>query len=381
MKAGDVRICPSCQARNKPKWEYCVRCGESLEAVTIVAASASGKSKGRPSAGATDVAASGGIPWLGLAGAVLVVAAAAFAYRSLQGDETPAQVTGGASGSTAFTAPTLAPSRPPGEAYAPGPGAKDLETGRALFAKGEFQAALPHLAQAVADEPDNPLARHAYALALRRTGSEADALTQFREAVRLAPTMTLYRSDLAKALTDANQTEEAISVYEGLLADQPDSPAFMLHLARLQASTGRADQALPLLTRAAEIAPNRGDLQEATGYALEQAGRKEEAIQAYQKALQVDPKSVVGRGRLAELVFAEGRKEDAISLVRSGLQESPDSPELHRSLGSLLERSGSVTEAIAAYREYSRLAPGAADAKEMSQRAADLEKRARRPAS
>src|SRR5215468_11224343 len=52
MKAGDVRICPSCQARNKPKWEFCVRCGESLQGV------AAGKTEAAaaPKAAAADEA-------------------------------------------------------------------------------------------------------------------------------------------------------------------------------------------------------------------------------------------------------------------------------------------------------------------------------------
>src|SRR5262245_54663013 len=35
MKAGDVRICPTCGTRNKPKWEFCVSCGEPLQDVSV----------------------------------------------------------------------------------------------------------------------------------------------------------------------------------------------------------------------------------------------------------------------------------------------------------------------------------------------------------
>ena len=35
MKAESVRLCPACGTRNKPKWEYCVNCGESLQDVAL----------------------------------------------------------------------------------------------------------------------------------------------------------------------------------------------------------------------------------------------------------------------------------------------------------------------------------------------------------
>src|SRR5574339_395038 len=53
MAAADALICPACGARNKPKWEFCVRCGESLQdaetaaplAKTVVKGKGKGKSK------------------------------------------------------------------------------------------------------------------------------------------------------------------------------------------------------------------------------------------------------------------------------------------------------------------------------------------------
>src|SRR6266571_577996 len=30
----DFRVCPECGSRNKPKWEFCARCGESLQDVS-----------------------------------------------------------------------------------------------------------------------------------------------------------------------------------------------------------------------------------------------------------------------------------------------------------------------------------------------------------
>jgi len=32
---GDFRVCPACGTRNKPKWDFCARCGESLQGVPL----------------------------------------------------------------------------------------------------------------------------------------------------------------------------------------------------------------------------------------------------------------------------------------------------------------------------------------------------------
>jgi tetratricopeptide (TPR) repeat protein len=375
MKPGDVRICPSCQARNKPKWEFCVKCGEALDDVPVASSGpGAGKASVRVKAMPREEVR-GGVPWLALVGLVGMGAAVWFGLQAARSPERRTE------GSAASAPPLLnlppatgAPAGAGQAAEAPAAVAA-LEAARAALNRGDDAAALPHLAQAVAEAPDNAEAHYLYAGALGRTGSPGEALAQFREAARLQP-RTLYRADLAKALAIAGQRDEAIETYESVLADEPRSPAYLQQLARLYKEAGTPDRGLELLTRAAEIAPLRADLQEETAFALEQSGRTEEAMATYRKALDADAKSVVSRARLAELMFKQGQKAEAVSLVRGGLEQAPDAADLHKSLGGLLERSGDARAAAMAYREYARLAPEAPDAAKARERAAQLEGRA-----
>ena len=66
-------------------------------------------------------------------------------------------------------------------------------------------------------------------------------------------------------------------------------------------------------------------------------------------------------------------------MLQEGLQLSPNTPLLERQMGSVLERSGRPAAAAAAYRNYTRLAPNAPDAKEIAARAAQLEAAGRKP--
>jgi tetratricopeptide (TPR) repeat protein len=364
MKAESVRICPACGSRNKPKWEYCVNCGESLQDVTLGIPAAEGPTAAPE---VERVEAAGPIPWLALAASILLLAAAVYFYRNYRGvEESP--------NPGIWTAPTVPPSTQATAAYVPEPGEKELQDGRNLLAKGDAAGAVRLLAQAVADAPSDHTAQYAYAQALWQTGDKDQALTHYREAARLSPQTLAYRTDLAKTLAAAGRNAEAIEEFEAAVAIEP-GPGSLQALATLYTAAGNAPRALETLRRAAAVAPNSAIIQQDLGRALEKAGNTSQAIEAYQKVLQLNPKATNSRGLLADLLFRENRKDEAINLVRDGIAQNPQAPRLHRDLASLLERADRIPEAIAEYREYARLAPDSADAKQLEERALVLEKK------
>jgi tetratricopeptide (TPR) repeat protein len=363
---GVVRICPACGQKNKAKWEFCVRCGESLSDVTLVNESALAAAAA-PAGGAEVVALPGpAIPWVLVIALVILLGGAVLVARrySILGEYAPDP--------GIFAGPTLPASLPPAKT-APSP-ARDLTAEKKLIGAGDAAGALAGLAQAVADAPDDPDARHAYATALWQTGAQQEALTQYGEAVRLSPRTELYRIDLAKALAALGRTAEAIQEYETALAQQPDAPGFLRELAGLYIKLGNHAGAVPHLRRAVELTPGSAVLQQDLASALQRSGDKAGALEAYRKVVELNPKASVSRAQLAELMYAEGRKDEAIEAVRAGIALDANAAGLHRALGSLLERAGRAAEAAAEYREYARLAPNAPDAKSLLDRAATLEK-------
>lgn len=370
MKAGDVRICPSCEARNKPKWEFCVRCGESLVDVPL---SASPVSAPLASSLPVERARAGmftGFGWGSVAGLVgLCAAAALVAYRPTVEKTDPSVF--------AFPRNVEEPTPPPVTAPAQtSPNQDLLNRGRSLLVQRSPQAALVFLAQAVADRPDDPEARYAYAQALWQTDNRAEALTQYQEAARLAPNNVAYKRDLAKCLAALGQRGEAVLAYEAALALQPNSPAWLRELAGLQSQEGRSKEAVSLLTRASAFKPDDSGLQQELARALEAAGDAEAASAAYRRSLQIDPQAAASRALLANLLFRQGQKDEALSLVREGIALDPKVAGLHRDLGSLLERQGRLHDAVVAYREYVSRAASAPDAEAIAERARRLEIRA-----
>jgi predicted Zn-dependent protease len=114
-------------------------------------------------------------------------------------------------------------------------------------------------------------------------------------------------------------------------------------------------------------------LRQELAYAVAQTGDKARAVELYRSVLAIAPGADISRGLLSELLLEQGKGSEAMALLQEGIQRDPEAPGLRRRLGNLAERTGNSQEASRQYREYVRLAPNAADAKELAERAARLE--------
>jgi Flp pilus assembly protein TadD len=356
----DFRICPNCSARNKAKWEYCVKCSEPLQAVPL-----GGSEPEAPAAAAVDEGEP--LPWGSIAAFVALFAVGVFTFDFFR---QPAA----APPPELFTIGTLPPSLPPPAPPAEkAPGQEDYEAGLKRLNQTDPAGAAALFARAASAAADNHLYRHALAVALWQSGSKAEAIAAYQEAVRLSPANPTYRLNLAKALANAGRSREAVTEYEELINRHGGHLDALQEAARLLADTD-PERARDLLRRAAASRPNDAVLKQQLASALERSGDVEGASQMYAEILQVNPGAHITRGLLAEIELKRGQPDQAIALFRSGVQQYPDVPLLHRGLGSALERSGAVTEAINEYREYARLAPNAPDAQQLRERADRLEK-------
>jgi len=346
-------ICPACQARNRPQWDYCVRCGELLERVAITVPGAQGATASQRDLGA-----------LYLVLMVAVVAGTlAVACRDLASQPAPPAATPGV---FSFGGPG-SPGPPPSPVT---PGNADADAGRRLLAQGKAAEAIPLLEKAAGENPGNAEYQHLLGRALWETGNREGAVRSYADAARLGP--AAYGVTYAEALEAVGRFDEAASELETVLAAQPASAIAQEGLGRLYYRRGDFAKAVPLLERLAAQTRDPVVLQQ-LAYAAEKSGNRERAIATYRDVLAAEPRADVARGLLAENLLAAGRKEDAIGVLQEGLQSTPEAPLLQRGLGSVLERSGRAAEAAAAYREYARLAPNAPDAAQIAARAERLD--------
>ena len=371
VRPEDVLICPACQTRNRARWEFCVRCGESLQDVTLTSAPplesrepSDQEGVEEPQTEPQDNGEAGMVLLVGVLVLILLNAVACLWQRDRPPATRPSP--------DLFTLGTQPPSLPaPGKEVAGGPGARDFEEGRRLLAGGEAAKAIAFLSRAVEAAPENAIFHDVLGQALGATGALDQAFVQFGEAARLDRAQ--FGTKTAQRLADAGRNEEAARAYEQLLASSPGDPAAQEGLGRMQYRLGNYAAAAPLLQRAVGARSDDPVLTQELGYALQATGDTKGAIEAYNKVLALVPSAEIARGLLAQLIYEQGSPENAIALVQEGIQRDPQAPLLRRRLGSILEQSGRAQEAAREYREYSRLAPNAPDAKDMAERAARLE--------
>jgi predicted Zn-dependent protease len=361
----DFRVCPECGSRNKPKWEFCARCGESLQDVPrgeIAAEEAALEDHQNISSVA--------FPWVTgfglLSFGVLAVAVTVWSNKRTPDPRPNPGI---------FTMPTMPAPPPAARATLKEPGKSAFDEGYRRLVAGDAAGAVGHLAQAVADAPDDAQYRNMYAKALLAAGSVDEALAQFDAALRLSPESVGYLSDAARALDRAGRVAEAARAYQGILDRQPQNEQAQHDLSSLHQRSGRFDLALPLLRRLTEARPDELGLRQELAYALEKTGNVKAAAEEYEKVLSEVPGADATRSLLAEMRFQQGERNEAITMLRDGLARGGEAPLLHRGLASLLERTGDMAEAVKEYREYARLAPNAPDARQLAARADQLERK------
>src|SRR5512147_1965917 len=209
MKARQAGVCPKCGALNRPNWEFCARCNESLDGASPVEEGASepdvvAEAGERPSSfGPTALA-------LAAALALLILGAAGWRYASkappLPGPDPQLF--------TFVTQPAELPTPPP----LTGPGAADFVEGRRLLGAGDPAGAAALFAAAVAANPGNAEYHKSYGNALWQTGDREAALLEHAEAARLDPRLQMQ---YARSLDIAGHTAEAARQYEDILAKNP----------------------------------------------------------------------------------------------------------------------------------------------------------------
>jgi Flp pilus assembly protein TadD len=362
MSAKQAVVCPRCGALNRPTWDFCARCNESLEGAGPAAGTPDQAvvvedAESRPSSfpGAAIIALT----------VLAVVGLGLAAWRHVSTTPPPSRPDPGL-----FTMGTRPSERPSPPAPPAAPGASDYDEGRRLLQLGDVAGAVARFEAAVAADPANAEFHNAYGRALWRSEDRDGALAQYAEAARLDPRLQMQ---YARTLEVAGHSAEAAQEYEALLARNPDATMVHEDLGRLLFRNGEYTKAAAHLQQALPGRPDDLVLQQELAYALDQAGDRRKAESTYREVLRVAPGASYTRVLLAESLAEQGRGPEALALIQEGLRRSPDVPVLQRQLASVLERSGQRTDAAAAYRAYARLAPNAPDARAMADRAARLE--------
>ncbi len=239
------------------------------------------------------------------------------------------------------------PSTPPATAETTSHALQEAED---LLQKQQYDQAETRLKALVSQYSSNSQAWFDLGYAESHLNKNSEAIAAYRKAAELTPKWFEANVNLALALTKSGQNAEAASALKAAVQLKPSTGgqqalanAWLL-LAQLQEDTD-AKSALAAYENTIELSPADPEPHYAVGRLLERDGDLKGAEQHYLKSAELGKSAATGQ--LIDLYIKQKRFADAESLLRKYSAQNPNSVTAQVALGRLLAAQGKTTEAIA----------------------------------
>jgi len=220
----------------------------------------------------------------------------------------------------------------------------------------KYEAAEGSLRAGLKKDPRNTLLLTALSRVRRQRGDVAEAETYARQALAQRPDDPIARLELARALSEKKPPQayrqEALAVLKEAQILSPEHPDILLEAGRLLLAEGRLQDSVAALRAATRLEPEAPDGYYLLSQALRRLGQEAESqraearfqrLRAYQARLEdlnarlsARPESPELRYQLGELHAAEGHLEEAITFYQNGLQRDPENQKARRRLQELV---------------------------------------------
>ena len=239
-----------------------------------------------------------------------------------------------------------------------------LAAAAAHAAAGRAAPALRAYADALARDPDHPLALLKVAEHALASGRPADALAPLERAAAAAERRGGPVRDIHFALGRAHMAlgapAAALPAFRRMLAAAPGDVAAALAVASAAVGSGDAPGAEGVLREALRTHPDAAGLWANLAVALSAQRRVDEAFASAERAVRMAPDSIAACQVLAAAAVESGRPAEAIPACRAALARRPRHPGLAAALADALKAAGAREEAYALLAPLVASAPSAA---------------------
>jgi protein O-GlcNAc transferase len=237
-----------------------------------------------------------------------------------------------------------------------------LETATAHHRAGRLAEARRCYAEALAMEPEHPLALFRSGLLELQEGHGAAAVAAIGKASSLAPDEARFAFGLGQALETLRRWQEAAAAYRRVLALEPDSIDAHIALGVVLQRGGELESAAAAYRAALARSPGAASALGNLGAVLREMGDLEASIETLQRAAGLEPGAA---SHLINLGIALCERRDfaaAEGRLRAALALEPRNADAEFNLGNALRGAGRAREALAAYRRAAELRPDHAEA-------------------
>lgn len=228
----------------------------------------------------------------------------------------------------------------------------EINEGILLMRQREPGEALPLLAQAAAQKPQEYLPRYSLAVAQYQTGSLEDAEASYRRALEIDSKSAAAESGLAHTLARLGKLGDAAPHFERAAELDPQLRPGLLELAELYEQNGQKNEAAAIYRGF----PDRPDIQERLGRILLDEKQYKEALPRLEAAYAASP-SQASRLPLAEAYVFSGQIEKALPLLQQASAAEPGSFDIRMMYGRALRIRRQYAAAAAQFVEAGRAKP------------------------
>lgn len=192
--------------------------------------------------------------------------------------------------------------------------------GHILARRGELEAAMSHLHEALRIDPDYGEAHTNLGFALISRGEIDGAITHFREALRINPHYSESHFNLGVALARRGKLEEAIKHYREALRIDPADVQVHNNLGNALARQGDFEAAVGHLREALRVDSSNALVHVNLGNVLARTGQLEVAAGHFREAVRIQPELAEARQNLARVLAELGKRDEAIKHYEEALR-------------------------------------------------------------
>lgn len=193
-----------------------------------------------------------------------------------------------------------------------------------LYQQSRYDLAEQELRQALAEEPDSPLAHALLALCLCERKDHSAAMHEAEEAVHLGPDVSLTHYAWAYVLFQRDRLQDAEAAIEQALELAPWDADYHSLLASIRFNRRRWKEALEAAERGLELEAEHGGCTNLRAMALVKLGRRAEAGAALGDALSRDPEDALTHANQGWTLLEQRQPDKALEHFREALRLEPN---------------------------------------------------------
>lgn len=198
------------------------------------------------------------------------------------------------------------------------------QTGIEYMKEGNWEEAAKTFAEAIEDQPEDPVAYINFGNVLTAAGDNERAMTFYDKAISLDENATAAYYSKGSVYYDNENFEDAKNMFELAMKKGLDNGDNFFMLGMTLVQMGSSKLALPYLQRSTELLGNDAEAHFQYGLGLAKEGFIDEAITALELAISLDPEHA---DALYNLGVAYGFKENgekALEMFNRALEIQPD---------------------------------------------------------